>query len=351
MTASSTNSLTWYDLRDLNVEGRGWTNTERFYDRLPADAQAKVRPPVWDLSHHSAGMCVRFVTDATAIHARWVLTNPWLSLPNMSPTGVSGLDLYVKTDLGDWHWLAVGQPTAQTNNVVLIANLIPGKREYLLYLPLHNGLQSAAIGVSAPALVANAGPWGPGERKPILFYGTSIQHGLCASRPGMVHSSILGRRFHWPTINLGFSGNGKMEPELAALLAQLDPSIYVLDCLPNMVADEITERVEPFVRKLRSAHPSTPIVLVEDRTMQDSFLVAGRMQYYHLKDRAALKASFDRLQQSGVQQLYCIPGEHLLGDDGEGSVDGSHPNDLGFMRQAEIFSQTLSPLLRTDSKQ
>ena len=148
-----------------------------------------------------------------------------------------------------------------------------------------------------------------------------------------------------PSFNLGFSGNGKMEPEMADLLAELYPSVYVLDCLPNLVAGEIKERVEPFVKKLHHAHPTTPIVLVEDRTMQDSFLIAGRMEWYHLKDRAELKAAYDRLQTAGVKNLYYIPGEHLLGDDGEGSTDGSHPNDLGFMRQAEIFARVLEPLL------
>jgi hypothetical protein len=172
--------------------------------------------------------------------------------------------------------------------------------------------------------------------------------GLAASRPGMVHSAILQRRFNWPVINLGFSGNGKMEQEMADLLAKLDPSIYVLDCLPNMVADEIKERVGPFVKKLHTVHPDVPIVLVKDRTMQDSFLIAGRMEYYHLKDRAELKAAYERLQKDGVKNLYYIPGEHLFGDDGEGSTDGSHPNGLGFMRQAEVFAKVLEPLLPTE---
>jgi lysophospholipase L1-like esterase len=338
-------STLWFDIRELDVEGRGWTDTKSFYDRLPAKAEGKVREPVWNLSHHSAGMCVRFVTDATTLQARWVLTNPWLYLPNMAANGVSGLDLYVKTGNGQWRWLAVGQPSAQTNTIKLADKLIPGKREYLLYLPLHNGVQSLEIGIPEGTTLAKAGPWGAGERKPIVFYGTSIQHGIAASRPGMVHSAILGRHLHWPTINLGFSGNGKMEPEMADLLAELDPAVYVLDCLPNMVASEIKERVEPLVQKLRAAHPATPIVLVEDRTLQDSFLIQGRMEYYHLKDRAELKAACERLKQSGVGQLYYLEGEHLLGDDGEGTTDGSHPNDLGFMRQAEVFEKVLKPML------
>ena len=110
-THAQTNSNTapdiiWSDIKQFGVEGRGWTNTKNFYDRLPAKAEGVVRQPVWDLSRNSAGMCVRFVTDATTIHARWALTESWLYLPNMTAIGKSGLDLYVKTEKG-WRWLAV----------------------------------------------------------------------------------------------------------------------------------------------------------------------------------------------------------------------------------------------------
>ena len=350
MAQTSTNvPLQWKDIRGFGVEGRGWDETKAFYDRLPAKAEGVVRKPVWDLSRDSAGMCVRFVTDATEIHARWVLTEAWLYQPNATAICVSGLDLYVKTDEG-WHWLAVGIPQSQTNDVTLIKNLLPGRREYLLYLPLYNGVKSVAVGVMTNAIIEKAPAWGRGERKPIVFYGTSILQGLSASRPGMVYSAILQRKFNWPVINLGFSGNGKMESEMADLLAELNASVYVIDCLPNMVADEIKERAEPLVRKLRAAHPQTPIVLVEDRTLQNAFLVAGQMEYYHLKDRAELKAAFERLQKEGVKNLFYIPGEHLFGDDGEATADGSHPSDLGFMRQSEIVGKVLAPLLTAESE-
>ncbi len=249
---------------------------------------------------------------------------------------------------GHWRWLAVGIPDQQTNDVLLAKDLIPGKRECLLYLPLYNGTKFVELGIPTNSLLEKAPAWGDGARKPIVFYGTSITQGASASRPGMVHTAILQRRFNWPIINLGFSGNGKMEPEMADLLAELDPSVYVIDCLPNMVADEIKARVEPLVRKLRTAHPDTPIVLVEDRTLQGAFLTQGQMEWYHLKDRAELKAAFDRLQQAGMTNLFYIPGEHLFGDDGEGSTDGSHPNDLGFTRQAEVFAKVLEPLLKIE---
>ena len=342
-------SIEWTDSRTLGVEGQGWRDTKATFDRLPARAEGKVREDVWNLSRHSAGMHVRFITDATNIHARWAVTSTNLAMPHMAATGVSGLDFYVKTEKGEWRWLAVGKPTGQTNNQALVSNLLPGRREYLLYLPLYNGTRSVEIGVTDGATLKRAGLWGANPVKPIVFYGTSILHGACASRPGMVHSAILGRRFHSPTINLGFSGNGKMEPEVADLLAELDPSVYVLDCLPNMDAKEVAERVEPFVRKLRAAHPTTPIVLVEDRSYADSFLVASK-RVRNDSSRAALKAAYERLRQSGVKELHYLKGANLLGDDGEGTVDSSHPNDLGFMRQADAHATVLGPILRKPSR-
>ena len=140
-----------------------------------------------------------------------------------------------------------------------------------------------------------------------------------------------------------------MEPELADLLAELDPSVYVLDCLPNMIASEVAERVEPFVRKLRAAHPQTPIVLVEDRNYADAFLIAGRRER-NTSSQAALRAAYERLRKSGVKNLHYLRGAELLGDDGEATVDSSHPNDLGFMRQAEAHANVLAPILRSASR-
>ena len=225
--------LRWFDARQLGVEGQGWTENKSPYDRLPAKAEGKVRDAVWGLSRDSAGMCVRFVTDATTIHARWTLTKAKLEMPHMAATGVSGLDLYAKDDQGRWRWVAVGKPTAQTTTQKLAEGITPGKREYLIYLPLYNGVSSVEVGVPVANSIEAAAPHASDRAKPIVFYGTSITHGACASRPGMVHTAILGRKYGRPVINLGFSGNGRMEPEVTALIAELDAFVYVIDCCPN----------------------------------------------------------------------------------------------------------------------
>ena len=336
--------ILWYDARQLGLEGQGWQDTEAPYDRLPARARDTVRPEVWSLSRHSAGLCVRFETDAQTIHAAWTLTSPRLEMVHMPATGVSGLDLYVRTESGRWRWLATGRPAAQTNEVQLVGGLTVGRREYLLYLPLYNGVASLEIGIPAGSVLARADERPAERRRPIVFYGTSITHGGCASRPGMVHTAILGRWFDRPVINLGFSGNGRMEIEVAELLAELDPAVYVIDCLPNITAPQVAERTGPLVHALRRARPDTPILLVEDRSYADAFLVSARRERND-SSRAALRKVYEDLQAAGIKKIYYLEGDQLLGDDGDDTVDGSHPTDLGFMRQAEAFQRVLEPLL------
>ncbi|HWB08239.1 MAG TPA: SGNH/GDSL hydrolase family protein [Pirellulales bacterium] len=342
-TASANGAVLWYDLGELGIEGKGWSETKAVYDRLPAKAEKMVREPVWNLSRQAAGLCARFVTDAPTLLVRWSLSSANLAMPHMPATGVSGVDLYVKTEQG-WRWLACGFPAAQSNEAVLVQGLPQTEREYMLYLPLYNGVTKVEVGIPKEHALAKAPPRPAPRDKPIVFYGTSITQGGCASRPGMVHTAILGRRLDRPVINLGFSGNGKMEPELATLLAELDPAVYVLDCLPNMSAQEVSERVEPFVRTLRAARPATPIVLVEDRNYTDGFLVTSKRQRNEAS-QAALRAAFDRLAADGVEGLHYLPGKDLLGDDGEATVDSSHPTDLGFVRQAAAFQGVLEQAL------
>ncbi len=344
LSAWAQTPLRWTDVRELGVEGRGWTNAESHYDRLPATAKGNIPEAVWNLGHHSAGEVVRFETDATTLEVRWELTSANLSMPHMPATGVSGVDLYVRHG-NRWRWLATGQPRAQTNSATLAAGLSSEKREFLLYLPLYNGVRSVSLGVNPEASLKAAGAWASGRRKPIVFYGTSITQGGCASRPGMAHVSLIGRQLESPTINLGFSGSGRMEPAMADLLAELDPSVFVLDCLPNMSTEQINERVEPFVRRLREVRPATPILLVEDRNYADGFLKSERRQGNE-SHHAALAAAYRRLKKAGVKNLHYLNADRLLGADGEDTVDGSHPTDLGFVRHAEAFVQALRPILR-----
>ncbi|QDU25621.1 hypothetical protein ETAA8_06910 [Anatilimnocola aggregata] len=336
--------LDWYDARVIGLEGQGFTDTKAPYDRLPARAEGKVRPPVWSLSQNSAGLCVRFRTDSPTIRCQWTNTSAKLGMPHMPATGVSGVDLYVRDDKGTWRWLSVGQPKEGTKHTALLVDgLSKTPRDYCLYLPLYNGVSQVEIGVAEGSKIERL-VREESVRLPIVFYGTSITQGGCASRPGMVHTAILGRRLDRPVINLGFSGNGKMEAEVTACIVDIEAVVYVIDCLPNMTAAEVTANTAPLVATLRQAHPNTPIVLAEDRTYGDAFLKRDRAER-NSTSRAALKKIFAELQPHD-KLLFYLPGENQLGADGEDTVDGSHPTDLGFLRMADEFSKVLAPLVK-----
>jgi lysophospholipase L1-like esterase len=340
----------WYDVRKWGVEGKGWAETERYFDRLPPKAHGVVRQPVWDLSRQSAGMMARFQTDAKNLRVRYTLLSSNLALPHMPATGVSGVDLYAQDTDGQFRWLAVSFPTAKAVEAQLVPEVDPSTeqrgRSYHLYLPLYNGTESLEVGVPKAAAF-RAQP--PRTSKPILFYGTSIMQGACASRPGIALTAILGRRLKMPVVNLGFSGNGQMEPEVGKLLAELDPAVYVIDCLPNMSPELVAQRAAPLAQQLRAARPETPILLVEDRTFTNApFRQSARIA--HHERRQALRKAFDELKRAGVGDLHYLPGDDLVGDDGEGATDGSHPNDLGMMRYADAYEPALRKLLRPVGK-
>ena len=332
----------WHDVTTWGVEGKGWTDTISYFDRLPRHAHGVVPDPVWQLSRHAAGMCVLFESDAPAIHARWTLTEERLAMPHVAASAKSGLDLYARDGEGRWRWVGATRPaTFPEVTETLISGMAPRMRSYLLYLPLYNGVTSLHVGVPEGASFRGVPPR---TEKTIVYYGTSIAQGASASRPGMAHTAILGRRLDVPVINLGFSGNGRMDLELAHLLGELDAAVYVIDCLPNMRADMVKERAAQFLRILRSARPATPIVLVEDRTHTQSHWLP-EWQERHRTSRAALRAAYDALCAEGQRDIVYVEGEDLIGDDGEGTVDGSHPNDLGFVRIADALEPVLRKVL------
>ena len=335
--------MDWQDARKFTIEGLGYTDLKSPYDRFPARAEGVVRPEVWTLSRDSAGVLIRFNSNSTLLKARWTLTRKILAGVNMTAIGASGLDLYVKHQ-GAWRWLGVGRPTSAPEIEATLIEGIPAtgeEREFMLYLPLYNGVKSLEIGFDKGV---KSTPGAALQSKPIVFYGTSITQGASASRPGMVHTAILGRALNRPVINLGFSGNGRMEPEVMRLLAELDPAVFVLDCLPNMVAKEVEERVEAGVKVLRAAHPATPILLVEDRNYPEGYLIPARKERNE-SSQAALRATYERLMAAKTSGLEYLKSRELLGDDGEATTDGSHPSDLGFVRQAKAFEGPLRRLL------
>ncbi len=331
--------MRWIDVEALGVCGRGWSDSGHVFDRLPARAEGVVTDAVWKLSRQSAGLWIDFRSNAGALHARCRLRED----PPPEHHYIKYLDLYARDEeAGRWRWAGVSRHGFMPSGETPLVEGIPATwRTWRLYLPLTYAVASLEIGVPDEGDVELV----PTDaRRPIALYGTSIVHG-CGhlSRPGMAWPSIMGRRLDWPVLNLGFSGSARCEPALGAILAELDPVCFVVDPLANMSLDGVETNAEPFLRALITARPQTPVVLLEDRTHADAWLRPGYAAGQQAK-QAAFRRIGDKLRESGAQ-ITMIDGCDLIGHDGEGTTDASHPSDLGAMRYADVVTPVLKRIL------
>jgi hypothetical protein len=209
----------------------------------------------------------------------------------------------------------------------------PDFREYKLFLPLYDGVTKLEVGIDSTASIEKASP---SAVKPIVFYGTSITQGGCASRPGMAHTNIISRKLDVDCINYGFSGNGRMETPIVKLISEIDAHFYVIECMQNMDSEQVSERVRPLVDMIRTNHPFTPIVLVENMMYTMAFLdqtIKTRL----IQENAALKNEYDKIIKSDIPNIFYIKDNKDFLLDNEGTVDGVHLTDLGFLRYADYL--------------
>lgn len=340
----SQDNIIWTEGRLLTVEGRaGSGERDHFYDRLPSYAKKEARPEVWQLAQNSAGLCVRFSTNSSNIHVRWTVRFD-ISMPHLTGCVTNGIDLYaLEEQSGQWLWAGIVKPFKKNDNTgVILKGLPKEERHYTLYLPMYNGIDSVFIGTNSDATIQPL--IRESKHKPLVFYGTSIMQGASASRSGLASTAILGRYFNVETVNLGFSGNARMEDVIGNVMASIDASCYIVDCLPNMTLEMINERAYVFISKLRSERPTTPIVLIESSPNEAGWLNREAESRINEKNNA-LRSIFQNLIENGYTQIYYLPNSVLIGNDHEATVDGTHYNDLGFMRYAEQIKPILAQIL------
>lgn len=360
--------LEYYDVRELGlpVIGKGFTDCIRqndtvsdgYYTRLPASVQNSIRKAVWDLGQNSSGIAVRFRSDSKCIGAKWKLLNNF-SMAHMAATGIRGLDLYALGEDNEWHFAGTAQPNGKESRNVFIRKMDGRMREYLMYLPLYDGVISLEIGIDSTAsLLMPENPdllplsaENPAEGA-ILIYGTSVTQGGCATRPGMSFTSILERWLHRQTINLGFSGNGRMDKIMADEIAKVPASVYVIDCLANCDYDIVRDSTEYFIRTIAEANPQTPILMLSNYCYPYHWLDA-QFREDAAKENALWKEFCDKLRKEGYKNikyidLYseCNMKRSAIGPDHEGTVDGVHMTDLGFLRYAETLLPYLEKALK-----
>lgn len=334
--------VVYHDASTMPLLGKAVEATQERYVRLPDSLQAVVRKELFDLGQNSAGLALRFRTNSTCVKARWTVRNNF-GMAHMTPLGVKGVDLYC-LDEGKWYFAGSGFPKGKENESWLVRNMEPREREFMLYLPLYDGMVDVAIGVDSLATWQQPQVDLPRRGKPLVFYGTSILQGGCANRPGMAHTSILSRWLQRECINLGFSGNARLDLEVARVMADVDASLFVLDFLPNVTLQQMKERVGAFYALLREKHPDVPILFVENPPYPHArfnTVVARDLA----EENAWLRDYVKQLRREGDRHVSFFTSEQMIGCDGEATVDGCHFTDLGFMRYAEQLLPVLRCLL------
>ncbi len=340
-------SIKWFNPKDSKepiVFNQAWAEELASpYHRLPKRAKKVVRKRVWELSKNSAGLALRFRTNAEHIKVHYKVKGD-IEFPHFSMTGVRGLDLYYKSE---GQWLRTYDNCSLSNPCRYdyhIDNLEQGKeQEYQLYLPLYEEVLDLKIGVEDGASFEFIKPKRNGKR--IVAYGTSICQGACVSRAGLSWANLLGRRLDCELINLGFSGNGKLESEVLDFINELEADLYILDCLPNLEPkeDDVYQLTLDAVHKLRSKHPDTAIILTEHlgyANAQTNKYQADKV----VKLNSELRRAFEDLRCSGEKDLYLLRQETLALDDNS-FVDYVHPNDHGMLLYAKAYASLIKAVL------
>lgn len=336
-------TLKYYNADKFPLIGKMSDDTEGHYARLPISCKGLSEKWVWILGQDTPGLAIRFATNSSVIGARWINVRN-NSMPHMTLVGVKGLDLYVMKN-GKWRYVRCAKPKGKENETVIISNLEGQMCEYMLYLPLYDGVKILEIGVEENASVIQPQVESPITEHPVICYGTSITQGGCASRPGMSYTNILSRMLNREVVNLGFSGHGHLEYEVAELMTLRDPSVIVMDFIPNVSASMLRERIDKFMDIIESKIPGVPILFIEHVPFPLAEFDQKKGKWVS-ESNEALREAFQKLKKRGYKNLYYMKSEHLIGEDGESTVDGEHFTDLGFYRFAEGLYPMVKKLMR-----
>lgn len=320
----------------LSLKGTFFASADN-YDRLDSVQRSPLPPRVQELAQNTAGLNINFETDAKSIRVKWELEK-FITLWNMTPVAINGLDLYALKD-SVWQYVASARPSGEKNNVLIIDQLESKWRKYRLYLPLYSKLTKLEVGIpSSSSIKAVEQPYN--TTKKVVIYGSSITQGASASRPGMAYPSIISRKMDLETYNLGFSGSGKMEFDIAKILVKMPADVYLLDCVPNPSPQQIKERSYGLIKYLRSQKPNTPIIMVESIYRETANWNSNTKKMVEQQNQE-FRNTFNKLNSENPHHLYYINTEQLIGTDHEATVDGTHLTDIGFTRISNTIMKYL----------
>jgi len=334
--------LKFIKVQSTHAQGLVESNKNRNspFQRLPQKYEKFIRKEVWELSENSAGVSISFFSDTTHLDIKWSVKND-NRMNHMTEAAIKGLDLYHQ--IGEvWHYINTGLPNGKENKQTFF-NKIPKKiREFRLYLPLYDTVTNIEIGLDSESIFEVIIKKDP----PIVFYGTSITQGACASRPGLAHTNIISRKLDNDCINLGFSGNGHLESSIGSIIANIDTSLIVIECIPNMETTiKIKDRIIPLILAIRdgSNNQKTPIIFIEQCIIDTDYI--NKMDTENIKAKNnELNRQINMAKSDGIENIFIIKQDNCINKNSEATVDTIHFNDLGFDRYASHFVKNIHAL-------
>lgn len=320
--------------------------------RIPRYLQDSVRTDLWERAKCTTGKAFRFRTDSKAIAVRYnLLTN--MHMMHMADTGIKGSSLYIwDDDTKSWQFVNCNRPVRIDSDVrpredsiqrkVYVDRLDGKMHEYMLYLPLYDGVRWLEIGVDSTATLSQPALNSPRQGKKLVFYGTSILQGGCASHPGMVATNLIQRDLNIECVNIGISGEGKMDYCMARAMATIpDVAAFIIDPIPNCTKDMCDTLTYGFINILRKACPDVPIIMVEGQ-MYSYAKYSGFYGKYLPQKNYEFHKNYLRLRAENPRNLYYVDCKNLYGPNNDGAVDGIHLTDLGFY----YYAQKLEPYIK-----
>ncbi len=326
------------------LEGFPWRDPALIFNRLPATFTEKdVNAGALSLAKHTTGGAIRFRTDSAYLTLRTILAYS-CDMNHMPRAGSAGFDLYCGSGRAMRHRKTVQPGSGQTALETLLVSDQPKQMtDWTLNLPLYGSAAKIEIGIAPGAKLENPTPHA--ISKPVLFYGSSITQGGCASRPGNAYSTMLCRAVDAPQINLGFSGSGRGEPAVAEAIAGLDLAAFVMDYDHNAPSVEHLKNThERFFKIIRAKNPGLPVIIM------------SKCDFWGAKDdlarREIIRQTYAHAVEGGDKKVWFVDGETLFGTEDRDActVDRCHPNDLGFYRMFRTVLPTLEQALQARSK-
>lgn len=348
-------NIKWISLNDsaIRLSGFPFYRSEEMLGRIPENRKEifeGVNPFINEFGFHTAGGQISFRSNSQNIYIK-ATTDLTHDMVNMTPIGQCGFDCYAGENRQNLKFVGVSRfdISKKSYEVELAQYPTRGRMvEYLIHFPLYSGVHEVLVGIDANTEIESPEPFKQGGG--IVFYGTSITQGGCASRPGMTYTNMISRKLNLETYNFGFSANGLGEYEVADMLAEIhNPLLYVLDYEANAGLDgKLQNSLEGFIQRIRERHEKIPILVISRlpyiRDVLEETLGQRRAELRRFQENTV-----NKLKNKGDDYIFFCDGSKLWEEEFDDyTVDTIHPTDLGFYMMVNKLLPVITNILQVE---